>query len=413
MFGVLSKLQGQGGLFAHHYLGRSWISYGLNLALARKGVIVNDKAFKNLTISELQQKGATGCTKDSLTGIPVYIRGSVLVKNSEISKAQFGRLLKQVTTHISSVSDIYVHDGAIGSSPQTDAKVRVISDGPAGVCTFHHVLWETSMRAVSHDSCPLTVYVASSISSNAVDAVGLGSEVNNGLIAADTDQSSLILCGQTLCDANGIKKALSTLAEPIITSRGGLLLHARILVSCNSIFLMFVSEDTIRACSEQLVTNHGGAILYPHGVSTLFRSANRGSLLPSNFPAALILESADSSGIIPTISKLSPGQAAYHFLAGYKNGTFNPAYGTSSYLYDPLQIAKALFSKLVDNQIPSFLVNVNEGEKQISGMDFVNLMQSIPHKNISPFEPKGGDLRRRYKNFLASKFGKLPQEFFF
>ncbi|XP_071722049.1 uncharacterized protein [Rutidosis leptorrhynchoides] len=410
MVGVLRDLRRP---TAHHYLRRSWISYGLNLALAKKGVIVNEKVFKNLTISELQQRGAIATTnKDSLTGTPIYIRGN-LVKKSNISKAQFGRFFKQVTTHISSVPDIYVHDGAIGSSPQTDVKVRVISDSPNGICTFHRILWETSMRAVSHDPCPLTVYVASSISSNAVDAVGLGIDLNNGLIAVDTDQSFMVVSGKALCDANGITKALATLAEPIITSRGGLLLHPRILVFCNTIFLMFVSKDTVKSCSNQLVTNHGGTIISPHGVSTLFRTANHKSLLPSNFQVAVVFESADSSGVIPAISKLSPGQAAYHFLAGYKNGTFNPAYNTSSYLYDPLQIAKSLFAKLVDNQIPSFLVNVNDGVNQISGMDFVKLVQSTQQKNIAPFECKGGDLQHKYKNFLASKFENLPQEFYF
>lgn len=34
-------------------------SYGLNWALARKGVIVKDKAFQNLNYSELQKRGAT------------------------------------------------------------------------------------------------------------------------------------------------------------------------------------------------------------------------------------------------------------------------------------------------------------------------------------------------------------------
>ena len=71
----------------------------------------------------------------------------------------------QVTTHISSVSDIFVHDGAIGSTStlQIDAKVRVISDNPKATCAFHNILFQTPTRAVSHDSCPLTVYVASSI----------------------------------------------------------------------------------------------------------------------------------------------------------------------------------------------------------------------------------------------------------
>ncbi|KAJ9547527.1 hypothetical protein OSB04_020070 [Centaurea solstitialis] len=218
---------------------------------------------------------------------------------------------------------------------------------------------------------------------SAVDALGLRSEVNNGLIAADTDQSSLILCGKAFCDSSGIKKALAALAEPIIISREGLLLHARILVSCNSVFLIFISEDTIRGWSEK---DNEGVIWSPHGVSPLFRTTNPGSLFPSRFPATIVLASSDSLGLIPTISKLTPGQVAYHFLAGYQNGTFNPAYGITSYLCDTLQIAKTLYSKLVDNQTCSFLINVNQGEKQIAGMDFVKLVESSLDKNIPPFE---------------------------
>ena len=62
---------------------------------------------------------------------------------------------------------------------------------------------------------------------NVLDAIGLGSEVTDGVIAADADLSSLVLCGKAFCDANGIKKALSALSEPIILSRGGLLLHPK------------------------------------------------------------------------------------------------------------------------------------------------------------------------------------------
>lgn len=69
----------------------------------------------------------------------------------------------QVTNHLSSISNIFVHDGAIGSSSNCDAKVRVISDSPAAVLSLSNVLWKTPTRAVSHDSSPLTVYVATSI----------------------------------------------------------------------------------------------------------------------------------------------------------------------------------------------------------------------------------------------------------
>lgn len=104
------------------------LSYGLNWALAGRGVVVNDKAFQNLTTSELQQKGATIAGElltyrlssllcsflliyhsrvfiyfifflflmlESLSGLPVYVRGNLLGGSSDISKAQYAKLLKQ------------------------------------------------------------------------------------------------------------------------------------------------------------------------------------------------------------------------------------------------------------------------------------------------------------------------------
>ena len=84
-------------------------------------------------------------------------------QNSAQYLSDFPYTTWQVTSHISSISDVFVHDGAIGSSPKRDAKVRVISDSPAAVLSLSNVLWKTPTRAVSHDSCPLTVYVATSI----------------------------------------------------------------------------------------------------------------------------------------------------------------------------------------------------------------------------------------------------------
>ncbi|KAI8565269.1 hypothetical protein RHMOL_Rhmol03G0245800 [Rhododendron molle] len=341
------------------------ISYGLNLALAGRGVIVKDKAYRNLNASELQQKGATFVER--LSGLPVHVRGNVIGGSSEISKAHFSKLLKQarlnlwvfyalvlslpspheeVTTHISSISNIFVHDGAIGISPKCCANVRVISDDPSAVLSLSSILRRNATRAVSHDSCPLTIYVATSISPSAADILGLGAQGNNGFIAADAERSSLILCGKAFTDAKGLKEALAALSGPIICARGGLPLSARLLFAGDSVILFFAPEDTIQICSDQLVSGDIGVVLSSEGASPLFESGNSEGLFSSKLPAAIMFVSSDSSGTIPFASKLSPGQAAYHFLAGYQNGKFLPGYNKGPSAFDPLDLAKAFLAKV-------------------------------------------------------------------
>ncbi|TYH60195.1 hypothetical protein ES332_D08G276400v1 [Gossypium tomentosum] len=379
-------------------------SYGLNWGLAGKGVIVKDKAFQNLKSSELLAKGAT------IAGLPLHVRGT-LGGNSTISKAQYSKLLKQVTTHMSSISNIFVHDGAIGLSPESDAKVRVISDSPSAIFSLSRVLWETPTRAVSHDSCPLTVYTATSISTAVEDIIGLGAQGNNGFIAADIERSSLILCGKAFADINGTKLALTALSEPVIFARGGLPLSARLLVSCDSVVLLFAPENAIQSYSDLLVSADAGVVLSPQGVAPLFQTKKLGGINPYRIPSAVILATSDSSGTIPSISKLSPGQAAYHFLAGYQNGEFVPAYYAkgSSYI-GVLDLAKTLLSKLKQYQVPTFLVNVDGGVENITGKDLVKLVTS---EKVAPFRLKGGDLQRKYNAFLSYKFQDIPEEFSF
>ncbi|XP_058086484.1 uncharacterized protein LOC131233715 [Magnolia sinica] len=388
------------------------VSYGLSWALAGRGVIVKDKAFHNLKSTELQQKGATSAER--LSGLPIHIRGNATEGASEITKAQFSKLLKQVTSHISSISNVFVHDGAVGSYAKCDAKVRIISDSPTAVFSLSNVLWTTSTRAVSHDSCPLTVYVATSMSPTIGEAIGLGSHSNAGFLAADIERSSLILCGKAFADTDGLKDALAAMAAPVITARGGLPLSARFLVSGDSVILLFAPEDTIQSCAGLrviLASTDAGVVLSSHGVAPLFQTKDSDAPI-FKLPASVILAAADSSGALPSVSKLSPGQAAYHFLAGYQNGKFVPAYRKGPSPLDALELSKALLSQLKENEIPSFLVNVMEGEKHITGNALVNLVESTLLKSIPPFECKG-DTQGKYKSFISCKYQGLPEEFSF
>lgn len=390
------------------------VSYGLNWALAGRGIIVKDKAFHNLKSSELQQNGAT--ISERLSGLPLHVRGNATGGASEISKAQFSKLLKQVTSHISSTSNVFVQDGAIGSSSKCDAKVRVISDNPSAVLSLSNVLWRTTARAVSHDSCPLTVYVASSISPSIGQAIGLGSQVSAGFLVADIERSSLILCGKAFADTDGIRDALAALAAPVISARGGIPLSARFLVSGDSVTLLFSPEDTIQSCPELqkiLVPSDAGVILASHGVAPFFQIKDSAGPNIFKTPASVIFVSSDGSGALPPLSKLSPGQAAYHFLAGYQNGNFVPIYNKGPSPVDPLDLSKALLSMLKENDIPSFLINVKEGEKHVTGKQLVALVESTLSKSIPAFVPKAGDIEGKYRSFLSGKYLELPEEFSF
>ncbi|XP_054780824.1 uncharacterized protein LOC129288328 [Prosopis cineraria] len=391
--------------------GKAGFSSGLNSALAMKGVIVMGKALPNLNPSELKQHGAV--VAEPLSGFPLHVRGSVIGEASKISKAQFGKLLKLVTNHLSSVPNIFVHDGAIGSLPNCDAKVRVISDSPSATLSLSNLLCKTNARSISHDTCPLTVYVATSISSSLMKAISVEYQSNNGFVAADIERSSLVLCHKAFSDASTIKKALSALSEPVISARGGIPLRGRILVSGDSVFVLFAAEDTIQSCANFLVSTDAGIILSPQSVAPLFQTGNTGGSNIFKLPAAIVLVSSDSSECIPSISKLSPGQAASHFLAGYQNGNFVPSFNHAPSCIDPLELAKALLAKLKDNQISAYLININKGGKTLSVKDFVKLVESTLSKDVPPFYAKGGDLKRKYKAFLSEKYPRLPEEFSF
>ncbi|XP_042457031.1 phosphoenolpyruvate carboxykinase (ATP)-like [Zingiber officinale] len=395
------------------------VSYGLNGALAARGVIVKEKVFHNLKKTELLKHGATSI--DNLSGIPLYVRGDTLGEAPEISKAQFSKLLKQVTCHISSVSKIFVVDGVIGSPSNCDAKVRIISDNPSAMLSLSKILWETPSRAISHDSCPLTVYVASSMSSSARDILGFGSQASNGFAAADVERSSVILCGRAYANTNTTKFALLALAAPVISARGGLPLSARLLLSGDSTILLFAPEDTFLRCSELhkvAISSDAGVILSFHGAAPFFQTTHSPASHVIKKPTSLVIVMADSTGVVPAVSNLSSGQAAYHFLAGYQDGKFVPAFLKPPSPIEPLELAKALFLQVEESEIPSYLINANDGGRHITGKRLLELVKStlcskLPESKTNVADSKVRDLKRKYKSFLSGKFINLPEEFYF
>ncbi|KAF3321515.1 Phosphoenolpyruvate carboxykinase [Carex littledalei] len=394
-------------------------SYGLNWALASKGVVVKDRAFYNMTPLELKKRGTVEAER--LSGLPLHIRGNVVGGTPDISRAQFSKLLKLVSTHLSSVKNLYVQDGAVGSSPICDAKVRVIADNPSAILSLSSILWKLPSRAISHDTCPLTIYVASSINTNVKGILGKASDqASVGFAVADIERSSLILCGKAFLASNVIKDALRALAAPVLSARGGIPLYARLLVLHDSVNLLFAPEEIIKSCGsiqENLISTDAGAVIFPDGSAPFF--ASKDNMPPSLLKklASVILVSSDSTMALQSVSQISPGQAAYHFLAGYNDGNFFPAYNRGPSTVDPLALANSLLFELKESSSPCFLINAHGGGKLISGEELVKLTESalankLPWRKAAS-DTIVGDLKRKYKSFLLGKFQKLPEEFTF
>uniref|UniRef100_A0A0D9UZY2 phosphoenolpyruvate carboxykinase (ATP) n=1 Tax=Leersia perrieri TaxID=77586 RepID=A0A0D9UZY2_9ORYZ len=392
------------------------VSYGINWAIAGRGVVVRDKVFYNMETSELQKGG--NVYTENLSAIPLHVRGNVTSGNPDVSRAQFAKLLKLVTFHLSSISSLYVQDGAVGSSMVCDAKVRVISDNPSAVMLLSNILWRTPDRAISHDTCPLTIYVANSISTNVRNSLGSGTQYANGFAAADIERSSLILCGKAFADSAMLKGALSALTAPILSARGGLPFPGWLLCFGGSAVMLFAPVDVIKSSGleDVLVSTDSGVVVSSNGSSVLFPTKAREPNLLAK-PTTAIIVSLDSTDALPTVSKLSPGQAAYHFLAGYHDGKFVPAYSKGPSPVDPLALANSLFSYLKEDNTPAYLINAKNSGKYMDGKELRRLIEAILLNNLPDCnheDTKVGELKGKYKSFLSGKFGKyLPMEFSF
>lgn len=96
------------------------------------------------------------------------------------------------------------------------------------------------------------------------------------------------------------------------------------------------------------------------------------SMIPSvaGHPSVIIFLTADASGILPPVSKLTANQAMYHFLSGYTSklagtergitkpeATFSACFGAPFLPLDPLVYAKMLGNQIAEHQATVFLVN--------------------------------------------------------
>lgn len=92
--------------------------------------------------------------------------------------------------------------------------------------------------------------------------------------------------------------------------------------------------------------------------------------LSKNQPTNLVFLTCDAYGVLPPVSKLTPEQASYHFIAGYTSKTpgtedgilepsptFSTCYGQPFIVLHPARYAKMLAQKMRETKADCYLVN--------------------------------------------------------
>lgn len=87
-------------------------------------------------------------------------------------------------------------------------------------------------------------------------------------------------------------------------------------------------------------------------------------------PENIFFLTADAFGILPPVSKLTPGQAAYHFISGYTakvagteagisepTPSFSACFGAPFMLLHPAQYAEMLIEKMRNNKVNVWMIN--------------------------------------------------------
>lgn len=127
---------------------------------------------------------------------------------------------------------------------------------------------------------------------------------------------------------------------------------------------MMCSEDGELYWDDKTLTENG-RVSYP-----IFHIDNREESLAGGHPENVVFLAADAFGVLPPISRLTEGQAMYHFLSGYTakvagtergvtepTPTFSPCFGAAFMTHHPTRYGELLKEKLETYGSKVYLIN--------------------------------------------------------
>ena len=345
--------------------------------------------------------------------------------NRPTAPAVFDRLLVKVQEHLNSVENVFVKDAFCGADKDYRMPVRLVTEKAWHAAFMHNMFIRATEEEIPSHIPEFTILHAPEMKSSMSD--GVNSDV---FVIIALDRGMVIIGGTHY--AGEIKKAIFTIMNHILPSKGLLPMHCsantdgenaalffglsgtgkttlsadpnRALVgddehgwSDNGVFnfeggcyaklirLSKEDEPAIYATTkmpgsilENVVLNADGSPDFDNGSLT---QNTRGSY-PIEFienrtpdsmagnPNNVVFLTCDAFGVLPPLSRLTPEQAAYHFMSGYTakvagtemgvtepQATFSTCFGAPFMPRHPSIYADLLSKKIRENDAKCWLIN--------------------------------------------------------
>ena len=345
--------------------------------------------------------------------------------NRPTAPAVFDRLLVKVQEHLNSVENVFVKDAFCGADKDYRMPVRLVTEKAWHAAFMHNMFIRATEEEIPSHIPEFTILHAPEMKSSMSD--GVNSDV---FVIIALDRGMVIIGGTHY--AGEIKKAIFTIMNHILPSKGLLPMHCsantdgenaalffglsgtgkttlsadpnRALVgddehgwSDNGVFnfeggcyaklirLSKEDEPAIYATTkmpgsilENVVLNADGSPDFDNGSLT---QNTRGSY-PIEFienrtpdsmagnPNNVVFLTCDAFGVLPPLSRLTPEQAAYHFMSGYTakvagtemgvtepQATFSTCFGAPFMPRHPSVYADLLSKKIRENDAKCWLIN--------------------------------------------------------
>ena len=345
--------------------------------------------------------------------------------NRPTAPAVFDRLLVKVQKHLNSVENVFVKDAFCGADKDYRMPVRLVTEKAWHAAFMHNMFVRATEEEIPSHIPEFTILHVPEMKSSMSD--GVNSDV---FVIIALDRGMVIIGGTHY--AGEIKKAIFTIMNHILPSKGLLPMHCsantdgenaalffglsgtgkttlsadpnRALVgddehgwSDNGVFnfeggcyaklirLSKEDEPAIYATTkmpgsilENVVLNADGSPDFDNGSLT---QNTRGSY-PIEFienrtpdsmagnPSNVVFLTCDAFGVLPPLSRLTPEQAAYHFMSGYTakvagtemgvtepQATFSTCFGAPFMPRHPSIYADLLSKKIRENNAKCWLIN--------------------------------------------------------